>query len=289
MKFGFIGLGSLGTPIALNLVETGHEVFVYNRTISKTKPLADKGAKVCNSIAELAKECSIIFTIVADDAALNAVTADKDGLVANMAKDALHISMSTILPQTAADLSALRTQYGQHYLSAPVFGRPEAAVARKLNFVISGDDNSRQLAEPLLKDAGATGVWHFGETITAANVVKLCGNFLIAAALEAMGESIVLAKESGVDPQTMWGMFTQTLFNTPMYHNYSNIILQQKFEPAAFTAKLGLKDMRLVGEQAATVHQNMSLVELLKAHMKNLVDTGKENIDWSAVSLGGRK
>jgi 3-hydroxyisobutyrate dehydrogenase-like beta-hydroxyacid dehydrogenase len=196
--------------------------------------------------------------------------------------------MSTILPQTAGELAAAHEKNQQHYLAAPVFGRPEAATTKKLNYVISGDEATRKKIEPLLKDAGAAGVFHFGDSFTAANTVKLCGNFLIAAALEAIGESAALANQSGVDATAMWNIFSQTLFNTPLYHNYSNIILQQKFEPAAFTAKLGLKDMNLVLQQAAAVSQPMPLATLLKTNMQQLVSTGKDQIDWSAVSLGGQ-
>ena len=138
--------------------------------------------------------------------------------------------------------------------------------------------------KPLLKDAGGLNVWDFGDNISAANTIKLCGNFLIASALEAIGESINLARKSGVDAQQMWNMLSQTLFNAPVYVNYSNIILKQKFEPAAFTMKLGLKDMNLVLQQAASVNQSMPLASLLKKNMQQIIDNGNENIDWSAVS-----
>lgn len=288
MKIGFIGLGSLGTPIAVNLKESGHDLYVYNRTHSKTTTLAEKGAVVCDSIASLAKECSIVFTIVSDDAALKTVCEGAGGLIKNLAAGSIHVSMSTILPQTSVDLASQHESNNQHYLASPVFGRPEAATARKLNFVISGDVAIRQQIEPILKDAGAAGVYHFGDTFTAANTVKLCGNFLIASALEAIGESAALANQSGVNAVTMWQMFSQTLFNTPLYQNYSNIILQKNFEPAAFTARLGLKDMNLVLDQAASVNQTMPLATLLKNNMQQLVNSGKDQIDWSAVSMGGQ-
>jgi 3-hydroxyisobutyrate dehydrogenase-like beta-hydroxyacid dehydrogenase len=192
--------------------------------------------------------------------------------------------MSTILPQTAADLAKKHTKKGLHYLASPVFGRPEAAAARKLNFVVSGDEKIRTQITPLLQEAGGAGVFDFGDAITAANTVKLCGNYLIVAALQAMGESIALAKQSGVDANKMWAMFGQTLFNTPIYQNYSNIILQQKFEPAAFTAKLGLKDMHLVSSQAQSVHQRMPLAQLLVGQLEALVNNGGAQKDWSAIS-----
>jgi len=284
-KIGFIGLGNLGAPIAINLVESGHGLYVYNRTRSKTLPLADKGAIVCENITDLAKECAVVFTMVADDAALKNICEGEKGLLKNLLPGSLHISMSTILPQTAKELAAQHQQQSQQFLPAPVFGRPEAAVIKKLNFVISGEEKIRKQAEPLLKDAGAAGIWDFGENITAANTVKLCGNFLIAAAIEAIGESISLAEKSGVNAQQMWNMFSQTLFNAPIYHNYSNIVIQRKFEPAAFTAKLGLKDLNLVLQQAAAIDTFMPLAALLKENMQQLVASGKDQIDWSAISM----
>jgi 3-hydroxyisobutyrate dehydrogenase-like beta-hydroxyacid dehydrogenase len=284
-KIGFIGLGNLGTPIALNLIDSGHTLYVYNRTASKAAPLAAKGAIVCDSVASLAKQCDIVFTIVSDDAALKNISEGENGLLNQLQKESVHISMSTILPQTAAELASLHQQHSQHYLASPVFGRPEAAAAKKLNFTMSGDEKIRRQAEPLLKDAGGVNVWDFGDNISAANTIKLCGNFLIASALEAIGESINLASKSGIDAQQMWNMFSQTLFNAPVYVNYSNIILMKKFEPAAFSMKLGLKDMNLVLQQAASANQSMPLASLIQKNMQELVSKGKENIDWSAVSM----
>jgi len=289
MQIGFIGLGSLGTPIAMNILESGHTLHVYNRTVSKAKPLADKGATVSQSVTALAKECDIVFTIVSDDAALKEISGGANGLVKNMKPGSIHVSMSTILPRTAEEISILHNEQKQHYLASPVFGRPEAAAAKKLNFAISGPEKIRTKIEPLLKDAGAAGVWHFGDNITAANTVKLCGNFLIAGALEAIGESVNLADASGVKPQEMWNMFLQTIFNAPVYHNYSNIILNKKFEPAAFTARLGLKDLNLVLQQADAAKQEMPLANLVKDRMQRLVNSGKGEIDWSAVSTAVEK
>jgi 3-hydroxyisobutyrate dehydrogenase-like beta-hydroxyacid dehydrogenase len=283
-KIGFIGLGNLGGPIAMNLIDSGHSLYVYNRTASKASPAAAKGAVVCESVASLAKQCNIVFTIVSDDAALKNICIGENGLLHHLQTDSVHVSLSTILPQTALDLASLHEQRGQHYLASPVFGRPEAAVAKKLNFTISGNEKIRKQVEPLLRDAGGMHVWHFGNDITAANTVKLCGNFLIASALEAIGESIQLAKKSRVDAQQMWDMFSQTLFAAPVYVNYSKIILQEKFEPAAFTMKLGLKDIDLVLQQAASAQQSMPLASLLQKNMQQIISEGNEDIDWSAVS-----
>jgi len=282
MKIGFIGLGNLGFPVAQNLLESGHELLIYNRTASKALPLVQQGAVLCNSIEELAAQCQLVCTLVSDDAALYSIS---ESLLNSLVPDSLHISISTILPQTAKELADAHNRNGFQYLAAPVFGRPEAARARKLNFVISGEDKVCKMADPILKDAGGMGVWDFGESITAANTVKLCGNFLIGAALEAIGESIDLAKHSGVDATKMWGMFSQTILNNPVYQLYSKIILEQKFEPAAFSMKLGLKDINLVLEQAEKANQNMPIASLLQQHMMQMVGEGKQQLDWSAVAL----
>lgn len=281
MKIGFIGLGSLGAPTAQNLLDIGHELVVFNRTTSKTLPLVQQGAVAAASIEELAKECNIVCSLISDDTALFTISED---LLKHLQQGSVHISISTVLPQTASELAELHTKNGLQYLAAPVFGRPEAAKARKLNFVISGPEKLRRQAEPILKDAGGIGVWDFGENISSANTVKLCGNFLIGSALEAIGESVALAKQSGIDPLQMWNMFGQTILNNPLYQNYSQIILQQKFEPAAFSMKLGLKDINLVLQQAESVHQNMPLAQLLQQHMMQMVGEGKSHIDWSAVA-----
>ncbi len=284
MKIGFIGLGSLGTPLASNLVESGHSLFVFNRTMAKTHALTAKGAMACQSVAELAALCDVIFSIVSDDKAIKEITIDKDGLVDHMKPGSIHVSMSTILPATAQELESHHREHGQHYLAAPVFGRPEAASARKINFAISGEEAIRMKMEPLLKQAGAAGVWDFGASITAANTIKLCGNFLIASAVEAISESTGLARNSGIDPNLMWNMFLHTLFNAPAYHTYSSVVIHEKFEPAAFSMKLGLKDMNLVLAQAKQAGQEMPLASLLQRHMDHIVKNGGENLDWSALS-----
>jgi len=287
MKIGFIGLGNLGTPIAENIVESGHELFVYNRTAAKTKALTEKGATAVATVKELAIECALIITMVSDDKALKSITEGADGLIKNMQPGGVHLSMSTILPLTAEELARLHTQNGSHYLPTPVFGRPDAARARKLNFVVSGEAKLRQQFEQLLKDAGGAGVWDFGDSISAANTIKLCGNFTIAAAMEAIGESAALASSSGVDAQKMWAFFSQTIFNTPLYQNYSKIIVNRQYTPAAFTMQLGLKDINLVLSQAIQVQQKMPLANLLQHHMQEVIKKDPE-IDWSAVAEGGQ-
>jgi 3-hydroxyisobutyrate dehydrogenase-like beta-hydroxyacid dehydrogenase len=285
MKLGFIGLGNLGAPIAENLLEKNHVLHVYNRTASKAQPLANKGAVVCTSVKELAARCDIVFSIVSDDAALNHITQGEDGIAANLKGGTIHISISTILPATAKHLSEIHQQHNNHYIACPVMGRPEAARAKKLNFLVSGDASAIASIKPFLQDAGGAGVWEFGENVEAANVAKLCTNFLIVSAIESMSEAINLAKKSNVDAQLWHNMIAQTLFNAPIYINYGNIILKEAFQPAGFALRLGLKDVNLVVEQAAETNAQMPLGKLMQQRLQECVANGLGEHDWTAVAL----
>jgi len=285
MKLGFIGLGNLGTPIAENLLEKNHSLHVYNRTASKAQPLARKGAVVCTSVRELAGICDIIFSVVSDDAALNHITQGDEGIAANLKSGGIHVSVSTVLPATAKHLAEIHTQYNNHYISSPVMGRPEAARAKKLNFLVSGDASAIAIIKPFLQDAGGARVSEFGENIEAANVAKLCTNFLIVTAIESMAEGINLAKKSNVDPEQWFNMITQTIFNAPIYINYGNILLKEAFQPAGFSLSLGLKDVNLVAEQAAEKNALMPLGNLMQQRLQECVARGLGEHDLTALAL----
>lgn len=285
MKLGFIGLGNLGTPIAENLLANAKQLYVFNRTAVKAKSLVEKGAVLCRSVKELASLCDIVFSIVSDDAALKAITTSDEGIAANLKVGGVHVSISTILPATAKELSAWHKQYNNHYLASPVMGRPEAARAGKLNFLVSGEKEVIEKAKPLLLQAGAAGVWEFGEETSAANTAKLCSNFLIVTAIESMAEGIQLAKKSGVDASAWMNMLTQTLFNAPVYINYGNILLKEAYQPAGFSLRLGLKDVNLVMEQASSVNATMPFGKTVHKQFTDSVENGLAEHDWTAIAL----
>ncbi|MEP7108369.1 MAG: NAD(P)-dependent oxidoreductase [Ferruginibacter sp.] len=285
MKLGFIGLGNLGTPIAENILANTKQLFIFNRTSSKAQPLEEKGATLCHSVKELSSLCDVVFSIVSDDEALKEITEGNAGIAANLPEGGIHISISTILPATATALSAFHQQYNNHYLASPVMGRPETARAGKLNFLVSGDNTIIKKVEPLLLHAGASGVWEFGESAEAANVAKLCSNFLIVAAIESMAEGIQLATRSGLDAGVWMSMLTQTLLNSPIYANYSVILLKEVFQPAAFSLRLGLKDVNLVMKQASAVQAKMPFGRAIHKQLTDSMENGLAEYDWTAVAL----
>ena len=285
MKLGFIGLGNLGTPIAENILQKNNAIFVYNRTASKAQLLVDKGATICKSVEELSEQCDVVFSIVSDDAALNHITKGDDGIAANLKAGGIHVSMSTVLPATVTQLNTFHQQYGNYYIAAPVMGRPEAARARKMNFLVSGEKAIIEIVKPLLQDAGAAGIWEFGEETSAANVAKLCSNFLIISAIESLAEGINLANKSGIDASQWINMLTQTLFAAPVYINYGNILLKEAYQPAGFALKLGLKDVNLVAEQASETKAQMPIGKLLQQRLHECVASGLGDHDWTAIAL----
>ena len=285
MKIGFIGLGNLGTPIAENLLQKGHALLVYNRTAAKAQPLLEKGATLAASVKQVAEASDMVFSIVSDDGALNQITLGADGIAANLKPGGVHISMSTILPATATQLQAVHQQHKSHYIAAPIMGRPEAARARKLNFLVSGEAPVIQLAKPLLTDGGAAGIWEFGNEVNAANVAKLCSNFMIISAIEAMAEAINLGNKSGIDTAKWHAMLTQTLFASPVYINYGNMILKDAYAPGGFALRLGLKDVHLVLQQGESAGAPMPTAELAKKQLDACMQQGLGEHDWTAIAM----
>lgn len=282
---GFIGLGSLGSAIAANLTEKGQLHHVYNRHIDKTAALAALGVAVSFSVKELAEACDIVVSVVSDDAAVKAITEGSGGIAANLKKDGIHISMSTILPATSDSLETLHRSHGNIYLACPVIGRPEAARTRKLNFCVAGQPAAKQAVTELLTAAGAIKCWDYGEKPGNANTAKLCTNFMLIAAIESMAEGLALAQHSEVDKRTVMTMLGQTIFNCPIYVNYGNTILEEKYEPAGFSLALALKDMKLVARQADQVHLEMPFAELLQNKMQDFVAHGLGTHDLAALAL----
>ena len=282
---GLIGLGSLGGAIASNLAERKQLHYVYNRHAGKTAALTGQGIAATTSVKELAQACDIVISVVSDDAAVNAITAGADGIAANLKKGGVHVSMSTILPATSTALETLHRQHGNFYLACPVIGRPDAARARKLNFCIAGQPVAKEKVLDLLSDAGAANCWDYGETPGSANTAKLCTNFMLIAAIEGIAEGLALARHSEVDKRTVMTMLGQTIFNCPVYINYGNTILEEKFQPAGFSMALALKDMKLVGQQAESVHLDMPFATALQDKMEHFVGKGLGTHDLAALAL----
>lgn len=280
---GFIGLGNMGHAMATNLLKAGFSVTVYNRTAEKADALVQQGAQRAKRAVDVIERGGIVVTMVANDSALESIV-NADGFLEKLGANGIHLSMSTVSPELARKLTELHAQHSSIYLAAPVFGRPDAAAARKLSIVIAGQTGAKERVRPVLEALGQ-GVFDFGEEPAKANVVKLCGNFMIVAAMDAMAEALALAEKNGLDRTAVISMFGQTLFAAPIYQNYGKMIAEKRHTPAGFYLSLGLKDVNLVLDAAEQAKMPMALASLLHDRLMASVAKGRGDMDWSAISL----
>ncbi|HXH49416.1 MAG TPA: NAD(P)-dependent oxidoreductase [Terriglobia bacterium] len=281
MKAGFIGLGNMGLPMARNLLKAGHEITVYNRSRERAESLLAEGAAIADQASD-ACASDVMITMLADDRALRAVVLDGQ-LIPRLSPGAVHISMSTISVELAQELTRTHAEAGSQFISAPVFGRPEAAEAAKLAVVAAGPARTIEKCQPLF-DAMGQRTFVVGEEPSNANTVKLTGNFLILCVIESLGEAYALLRKSGVEPERFLEIMTSTLFAAPVYKTYGNLIAKEQFLPAGFKLSLGLKDVTLVLAAAADARAPMPVASLVRDHILAAIARNGEDLDWSSFS-----
>jgi 3-hydroxyisobutyrate dehydrogenase-like beta-hydroxyacid dehydrogenase len=281
MKTGFIGLGHMGSAMARNLILAGHEVTVFNRTPGRSRALVQLGAHEATDVAGTCHG-EVVITMLADDVAVTDTVLGTNGVIANLAPGAIHVSMSTISVALSKRLAQAHRQAGQRYVAATVMGRPDMAAAAKLFILAAGDPASVEACHPLF-DALGQKTSNIGREPSAANLVKLTANFLQAAVIEALGEAVALVGKAGIDRRAYVEVLTSTIFTAPAYKIFGPLIAESKFEPAAFAAPLGYKDIRLTLAEAENLRVPMPLAGLLHDRFLRLFAQGGDKLDWSAI------
>jgi 3-hydroxyisobutyrate dehydrogenase-like beta-hydroxyacid dehydrogenase len=282
MKVGFIGLGNMGSAMASSLLKAGHELTVHNRTAAKAQPLVEQGAKYAAQIADACHGDAVI-TMLADDSALESTVFADAGVLASLHKGAIHISCSTISVALSERLTQAHQKAEQRFVSAPVFGRPEAAAAAKLFVAVAGPTDTLDACSTIF-DAIGQKTFRFGDKPSLANLVKLSGNFLIASVIESLSEAMALVSKAGLDQHQYLDFLTSTLFNAPVYKTYGGLIADKKFTPPGFVAPLGLKDVRLTLAAGESLRVPLPLASLIRDRFLTLLARGGEHLDWSAIS-----
>jgi len=282
---GFVGLGAMGRPMAGNLIPAGHRLRVWNRSPRAAEELARKGAEMVAEPREAFGE--VLISMLADDTAVREVVLDS-GMLDRAARGGIHVNMATISVALTEELTEEHHRRGLHYIAAPVFGRPQAAAARQLNIVAAGEGAALDRVQPLL-DAMGQRTWRLGAEPKEAAAAKLAGNFLIAAAIECMGEAVVMAERYGVRPAALLEILGNTLFAAPVYQNYGALIADRRYEPAGFRLELGLKDVRLTLAAGESARTPMPVASLLRDHLLEAVAQGDGKRDWSALAEVARR
>jgi 3-hydroxyisobutyrate dehydrogenase-like beta-hydroxyacid dehydrogenase len=284
MKVGFVGLGSMGLAMAESLASAGHELWVYNRSHERALPLHEAGARLAVTPAEAARHVDVVFSMVSDDAALEAVSFGEVGILAGLAAGKIHVSSSTISVALSDRLAAEHSARLQGYVAAPVFGRPLAAAAKQLWVLAAGKYSDVHHCLPLLEALGR-GVTQLGETPSAANTVKLAGNFLIASMLETLGEAFALTRKAGVPAQAFLGVFSAVFGqSSAIFENYAKAIAQGNYAPGGFKATLGLKDVRLTLSAGEALGVPLPVANLLRDQFQAAIDAGAADLDWSVLA-----
>jgi len=283
MKIGFIGLGNMGVAMARNLIEAGHSLTVWNRTRSRAKEFRSLAATVAESPRAAAADAEAVITMLSDDRAVEDVIFAPGNVIEALPAGAVHIAMSTISVALSRRLKDAHREKKQHYIAAPVFGRPDAAAAAKLFVVAAGPAEQVERCQPIF-DAVGQKTFHPSEDAPAAHAIKLSGNFLITAVIESLAEAFAFVRKSGIDPNAFLDVLTNSLFNAPIYRTYGSMIAADKFEPAGFKMPLGMKDNRLLLAAAEQASVPMPIASLVRDRFVTALAQGWAEADWAAIA-----
>lgn len=278
MRIGFLGLGKMGTPMALRLIAAGHELAVWNRTEGRTDPVIREGAIAAGTPAEAELGADAVITMLFDDEAHEAVLFGPNGLMDALEPGGLHICCSTISVALSERLTAEHARRGIDFVAAPVFGRPNVAEEGRLWVVAAGTDKAIARARPVLEPL-SRGISVVGQEPRMAHAVKLGGNFLINGMIHALGEAFVYAAAQGVDPEVFAETVNSALFQSPLYASYSRVMLHPPEHPGA-TLVMGEKDLRLLREAAAQRGMRLSLADTLAEIHAQARQSGLAGEEW---------
>ena len=286
MKLSFIGLGSMGSAMAMRLVEADHDVCVWNRSSAATESLVAAGACAATSIPDVL-ERPIVFSMLSNDAAALEVFSAEN--LATAKPGTIHVNHSSLSLDAADELSARHAAAGVGYIAAPVLGRPPVAAAGQLNIIAGGDPAHIEAVQQYLDILGKK-TWNMGPTARGANLVKIGVNFNIIHAIEALGESVALVERGGVDASLFVELLTSSLFGGIAYTGYGNAIATKTYRPAGFTIPLGRKDLGLVEQAAAEMNITLaSIPGLREVFEKALANPELEGADWAAIAEVSRE
>jgi 3-hydroxyisobutyrate dehydrogenase-like beta-hydroxyacid dehydrogenase len=283
-NLAFLGLGQMGAPIARLLLQHGHSVTLWNRDRRKAEALKTDNAHIAASPQDAVSNAAVVFTMLTDDAATEAVlfgnAKNNDaGFLDALRPGAIHVTLSTISVALARRITAAHQERGQHHIGAPVFGRPAVAEAGKLWIVAAGPDGPLAEVRGLLESI-SRGLTVVSREPWKAHALKLGGNLMITSMIQTLSEAFVFAESQGIDPALFHQAINSALFQSQLYENYGKAILNPPQQPGA-TVSLGIKDTRLAREAAAEAGVRMRLADYFADVLKRAKEAGFADEDWA--------
>ena len=283
MKLGFIGTGRMGGAMVGRLLAAKHEVGVYNRTPEKVKPLADAGAKIVASVADAARYGDVIYTMLADDAALEDVVF-RQGLLDALPKGGIHVCAGTHGIPVIRKIKEVHAGKGHALVAAPMMGRPELVTAGTAGVFASGPDAAMAKCKPLFEALGRK-TFEGGDDPEAATAMKIANNFVLGCAIEAMGEGFALTRKYGVATSVFYDVMTDGLFNCSAYKVYGKIMVDESYSKVGQMAALGLKDANLALEAGFLAAVPLPSGNVWRDRLVGAVAHGDGNKDWAVMAL----
>jgi 3-hydroxyisobutyrate dehydrogenase len=282
-KLGYVGMGIMGLPMTLNLLRSGYDVAVWNRTTSKSKPAIDAGANVCASPADVAAMSDVVFINVTDTKDVESVLFGADSVSTSARPGLIVVDHSTISPDATRSFAKRLKESGVAFLDAPVTGGDVGAKAGTLSIMVGGDTDAYAIVKPVLERVGKT-ITHVGD-VGMGQLCKLCNQIAVFANLAGACEAIELARAGGLDPQVMLNVVGAGAGASWQLTNLGPKAIAQDFKPG-FTLDLAIKDMGLVKEAFEKAGLDLRVITMAAKYMKQVQANGGGPLATPAIIQG---
>ena len=279
-RITFIGLGVMGGGIAGTLLQAGYDLTVWSRNPDHNKPFVKRGAKAASTIAAAVKDAEVVWYCLSDDAAIEDVVFGHEGVLSSVTRGQIVLDSSTVHPETSRRQAAAYVEKGVEFLDIPVFGSRSEAASGALWVLAGGKRDVFDRVRPLL-DAISESV-HFMGGPGKGSAMKLVGNLIVAAQLEALGEAMVLATKAGLDPQDVLGVLEVTDFRSPILSGVGAALVKRDFTPN-FALKHLLKDANLIDRFAQDLNSPIPAGVAIRETIKAAVNQGWGEENASAM------
>jgi 3-hydroxyisobutyrate dehydrogenase-like beta-hydroxyacid dehydrogenase len=276
----YLGLGTMGSGMASNLLKAGYQLTVWNRSAEKCEPFARKGARVANTPADAARDVDLVMYMLSNDNAVDEVVFGANGILSGINEGQIAMDMSTVLPTTSSREEEAYAKRGVDFLDAPVFGSKQESADAKLWIMAAGNEAIFEKVKPVLEHLGQT-VHYFGKNGNAT-AMKLVGNLIVALEMEALAEGLVLAQKAGLDLKTVMEVVKVADFRSPLLVSNGQNILQRDFS-TSFALKLMLKDAGLIKKFAESLVSPIPALRVVEKNLESAVALGFGQENASAV------
>ena len=276
----YLGLGTMGSGMASNLLKAGYQLTVWNRSIEKCKPFARKGARVADTPADAARDVDLVIYMLSNDQAVEEVVFGAKGILGGIKEGQIAMDMSTVLPAMSLREQEAYAKRGVDFLDAPVFGSKQESADAKLWIMAAGNKAIFEKVKPVLEKLGQT-VHYFGKNGNAV-AMKLVGNLMVALELEALSEGLVLARKAGLDLNTVLEVVKVADFRSPLLVGNGQNILKRDFS-TSFALKLMLKDTGLIEKFGERLRSPIPALRVVEKNLATAVALGFGNENASAL------